>query len=195
MKSALKWPRSVTINDMPVEVRFMERADAEAMLAFAAGMAPHDLLFLQRDIRNPKVVAAWVEQIERGLIRSLLAVGADGVLGCAAIVRDELSWSPHVAEIRVLIAPEARRGGLGRLLAQDSVALAQSEGVEKLFVRMTPDQGGAMSVFEQMGFMPEALLRNHVREDGGETHDIAILALDLKRQSAKHAVYGVGTGD
>lgn len=195
MKSVPKWPHSVSINSVPVEIRFMERADAEAVLAFANNMPAHDLLFLHRDIRNPKVMSAWIEQIERGVIRSLLAVGPDGVLGCTAVVRDELSWSPHVAEIRVLIAPEARRGGLGRLLSQDSVTLAQSEGVEKLFVRMTPDQGGAMSVFEKMGFMPEALLRNHVREDGGETHDIAILALDVKRQRAQHAVYGVGAGD
>ena len=192
MNIASLWPKTAVVNDVPLTVRAMDRDDADAVLAFALSLPPHDLLFLQRDIRNPKVVAAWIEQIERGLIRSLLAVGPEGVCGCVAIVRDELSWSPHVAEIRVLIATDARGGGLGRLLAQDALALAQALAVEKVFVRMTPDQQGAITVFEDMGFRGEALLRDHVRDAGGQTHDIAILALNMVRQHAQYAAFGVG---
>ena len=192
MNAPIQWPRTVSVNDTPITIRLMDGSDAEAVLAFARNLPPHDLLFLQRDIRNPRVVAAWIEQIERGLIRSLLAIGPDGVIGCAAIVRDELSWSPHVAEIRILIAPDARGGGLGRALAQDSLAFTQSLGVEKVFVRMTPDQQGAIAVFEDMGFRGEALLRDHVRDAEGQAHDIAILALDLTRQHARYTAFGVG---
>lgn len=192
MNAPIQWPRTVSVNDAPITIRLMDGSDAEAVLAFARDLPPHDLLFLQRDIRNPRVVAAWIEQIERGLIRSLLAIGPDGVIGCAAIVRDELSWSPHVAEIRILIAPDARGGGLGRALAQDSLAFTQSLGVEKVFVRMTPDQQGAIAVFEDMGFRGEALLRDHVRDAEGQAHDIAILALDLTRQHARYTAFGVG---
>ena len=192
MNASIQWPRTLSVNDTPITIRLMDGNDAEAVLAFARDLPPHDLLFLQRDIRNPRVVAAWIEQIERGLIRSLLAVGPDGVIGCAAIVRDELSWSPHVAEIRILITPDVRGGGLGRALAQDSLAFTQSLGVEKVFVRMTPDQQGAIAVFEDMGFRGEALLRDHVRDAEGQAHDIAILALDLTRQHARYTAFGVG---
>jgi RimJ/RimL family protein N-acetyltransferase len=192
MNASIQWPRTVSVNDAPITIRLMDANDAEAVLAFARALPPHDLLFLQRDIRNPRVVAAWIEQIERGLIRSLLAIGPEGVIGCAAIVRDELSWSPHVAEIRILIAPDARGGGLGRALAQDSLAFTQSLGVEKVIVRMTPDQQGAIAVFEDMGFRGEALLRDHVRDAEGQAHDIAILALDLTRQHARYTAFGVG---
>ncbi len=192
MNASIQWPRTLSVNDTPITIRLMDGNDAEAVLAFARDLPPHDLLFLQRDIRNPRVVAAWIEQIERGLIRSLLAVGPDGVIGCAAIVRDELSWSPHVAEIRILITPDVRGGGLGRALAQDSLAFTQSLGVEKVFVRMTPDQQGAIAVFEDMGFRGEALLRDHVRDAEGQAHDIAILALDLARQHARYTAFGVG---
>lgn len=191
MNATPAWPRTVKSNGVPIEIRLMDRGDADAVLAFAQALPPHDLLFLQRDIRNPKVVSAWIEQIERGQIRSLLAIGPNGLLGCSAIIRDELSWSPHVAEIRALIAPDSRGAGLGRVLVQDSLAMARSLDVEKLFVRMTPDQGGAMAVFEDLGFVPEALLRDHVRDAAGETHDIAILALNMIRQRARWAAFGV----
>jgi L-amino acid N-acyltransferase YncA len=170
-----RYPRSIRCNSIDYDLRLMTAADAETAVAFAKTLPPHDLLFLQRDIRNPKVVAAWLEQIERGTITSMLAVADGRIHGCAAIVRDVLSWSPHVGEIRIVVSQSARGGGLGRLLAQDAFAFAVSSGVEKLIARMTPDQRGAIAVFEEMGFSAEALLRDHVRDSEGVKHDIVIL--------------------
>ncbi len=173
-----------------ITLRLMGPGDADAVLAFAAAMPQHDLLFLQRDIRNPRVVAAWIEQIAAGNIATALAVREDTVLGCAAIVRDGLSWSPHVGECRVVVSPDARGAGLGRELTQDALALSLSLGIEKLLARMTPDQHGAMAVFEELGFRPEAMFRDYVRDDDGATHDIVILSLDLNRHRAQLEAFG-----
>lgn len=187
-------PPFLAAHGSAVEIRPMDTGDAEAVLAFARRLPVHDLLFLQRDIRSDKVVAAWIEQIERGLIQSLLARVDGTVCGCAAVVRDELSWSPHVAEIRLLVAPDQRGEGIGTRLAQDAFALALGLGVEKIFVRMTPDQTGAIALFEEMGFHAEAMLRDHVRDVEGAKHDLAILSLDLLRQGGQHRAYGFGDG-
>jgi N-acetylglutamate synthase-like GNAT family acetyltransferase len=188
----LPWPRTVTIAGKPVTIRWMAAGDGPAVQRFAQSLPLHDLLFLQRDIRQPRVIEAWLQQIGGGQIRSLLALADDTIHGCTAIVRDEFSWSPHVAEIRVLTSPAMRGSGLGRLLAQDSLLAAQERGVEKVFVRLTPDQSAALAVFEDMGFHPEALLRDHVRDAEGQSHDIAIMALDLNRQNSRHEVFGMG---
>lgn len=185
--------RTFDIASGQVTLRPMQRSDAEAMRAFAETVPAHDLLFLQRDIRKAKVVDAWLDQIASGLISSMVAQdGAGAILGCTALVRDELSWSPHVGEIRIVISTQSRGGGLGRLLASECVQAARVGGVEKLFVRMTPDQQAAMRVFEDLGFQPEALLREHVRDADGRTHDILILALNLARQQAQQGVFGLG---
>jgi L-amino acid N-acyltransferase YncA len=116
---------------------------------------------------------------------------ADGKIhGCAAVVRDALSWSPHVGELRVVVSEAARSGGLGRLLVQEAFALAVSIGLEKLVARMTPDQRGAIAVFEEMGFSAEALLREYVRDADGVKHDIVILSLDVARHLAQRDAYG-----
>jgi len=101
-----------------------------------------------------------------------------------------LSWSPHVGEIRIVVGQSARGGGLGRLLAQDAFAFAVSTGVEKLIARMTPDQRGAIAVFEEMGFRAEALLRDYVRDAEGTKHDIVILSLEVERNRAQRDAYG-----
>lgn len=185
-----QYPRSIRCNNSDYELRLMTAGDADVAIEFAKALPSHDLLFMQRDIRNPKVVAAWLEQIERGAITSLLAIADGRIQGCAAIVRDALSWSPHVGEMRVVVSKSARGSGLGRLLAQDAFAFAVSTGVEKLIARMTPDQRGAIAVFEEMGFRAEALLRDFVLDGDGARHDIVILSLEVARNRAQREAYG-----
>lgn len=190
MNAIPTYPRRVRCGGSEFDLRLMAAGDEAAALAFAQQLPAHDLLFLQRDIRNPKVVAAWIEQISRGVITSVVAVAVGKIHGCAAIVRDDLSWSPHVAELRVVVSEDARGDGLGRLLVQDAFALAVSFGVEKIVARMTPDQRGAIAVFEEMGFTAEALLRDYVRDSAGVTHDIVMLSLAVSRHSQQRRAYG-----
>jgi len=190
------YPRTVALGgggDV-VELRFMHAGDEAAVLAFARELPAHDLLFLPRDITHPKVLAAWVSEIERGAMTTLLAFRGSEVLGCATIVRDPLSWSGHVAELRIVVARAARGNGLGRVLSTAAGELAVSTGVEKLVAHMTPDQIGAVTVFETMGYRAEALLRDHVKDDAGRKHDLVILSLDVERFRTRSAAYGL-TGE
>jgi L-amino acid N-acyltransferase YncA len=188
---ARTYPRTVRLGEDVVELRFMRAGDEAAVLAFARELPAHDLLFLPRDITQPKVLAAWVHEIERDAMTSLLAFRGGEVVGCATTVRDPLSWSPHVAELRVVVARAARGIGLGRLLSADAGELAVASGVEKLIAKLTPDQIGAVTVFETMGYKAEALLRDHVKDAGGIKHDLVILSLDVERFRTRAAAYGL----
>ena len=169
----------------------MGPADEALVLEFAQKLPAHDLLFLPRNISEPKVLAAWIKEIERGSIISLLAVKAGRVVGCGTIVRDPLSWSPHVGEIRNVVSPDVRGQGVGRALSQETFALALSAGLEKLLVQMTVDQTGAIAIFEGLGFKAEALLRDHVRDLAGKKHDIVVLAHNVAQVRAQMEAYGL----
>src|SRR6202521_2958296 len=146
------YPRRVVTEAGEIEFRLMSQVDESAVLDFARQLPVHDLLFLPRDISEPKVLAAWIKEIERGAITSLLAVKAGRVVGCGTLVRDPLSWSPHVGEIRNVVASDVRGQGVGRALTQEAFALALGAGLEKLVVQMTVDQTGAIAIFECLGF-------------------------------------------
>ncbi|GAC1582222.1 MAG: GNAT family N-acetyltransferase [Candidatus Elarobacter sp.] len=188
---ARAYPRTVTLGTTTTEIRFMRAGDEAGVLAFARELPAHDLLFLPRDITQPKVLAAWTNEIERGAMTSLLAFRGTVVVGCATIVRDPLSWSPHVAELRVVVARSVRGEGLGRVLSEDAGTLAIESGTEKLVAQMTPDQTGALTVFETMGYRAEALLRDHVKDARGVKHDLVILSLDVNHFRARAAAYGL----
>jgi RimJ/RimL family protein N-acetyltransferase len=185
------YPFRVATEAGEIEFRMMGPADEAAVLEFAQKLPVHDLLFLPRNISEPKVLAAWIKEIDRGSITSLLAVKSGTVVGCGTIVRDPLSWSPHVGEIRNVVSPDVRGQGVGRALSQETFALALGMGLEKLVVQMTVDQTGAIAVFEGLGFKAEALLHDHVRDVGGKKHDIVVLGHNVAQARAQLEAYGL----
>ncbi len=186
-----RYPRTLALDGDTVELRYMYAGDEAAVLAFAQDLPAHDLLFLPRDISHPKVLAAWVGDIDRGTLTTLLAWRGDTVVGCATLVRDPLSWSPHVGELRVVVAPSMRGKKLGRHLSEDCFGIAVTLGIEKMMAQMTIDQEGAIAVFESMGYRAEALLRDHVKDRDGKTHDIAILSHDVSGVASRIEAYGL----
>ncbi|UAB79340.1 GNAT family N-acetyltransferase [Erythrobacter sp. SCSIO 43205] len=170
---------TVCAGERTISLREITDGDRKSLLDFANRVPAHDLLFLNRDIRNSKVVDAWVDQSLGNQIYSLVAEEGGQIVGCVALVGDELGWSAHVTNLRLLVAPESRGVGVGRAMTQRCLSHAREQGVLKVSARMSPDQGGALHLFEELGFRPEALLRNEVKDLDGNFHDIAVMALGL----------------
>jgi RimJ/RimL family protein N-acetyltransferase len=191
MSGTRSYPRHVKTDAGDIEFRLMTRADEPAVLTFAQKLPTHDLLFLPRNISEPKVLSAWINEIERGDIVSLLALKDGLVVGCGTVVRDRHSWSPHVGEIRMVVSLDVRGQGVGRALSQETFALALGAGLERLCVQMTVDQRAAIALFESLGFKAEALLRDHVRDVDGKTHDIVVLGHNVAQFEAQMDAYGL----
>jgi L-amino acid N-acyltransferase YncA len=185
------YPRDAKIGNSQMTLSYMTPADRAPALSFARALPAHDILFLRRDITQPEAIDTWLNGIERGRITSVLAEHNGVVQGYATVDRGELSWSPHVAELRVLVSAEMRGKGLGRVLTQEAFAIALGLGIEKIVAQMTVDQKGAISVFQGMGFRPEALLRDHVKDREGRKHDLLILAHEVAKFQGQMDAYGI----
>ena len=53
------------------------------------------------------------------------------------------------------------------------------------------DQQAAIALFESLGFKAEALLRDHVRDVDGKTHDIVVLGHNIAQVQAQMEAYGL----
>lgn len=186
------YPRTMACDGGDVELRLLAPADTAAVLDFARRLPTHDLLFLPRDISQPRVVDAWMEATREGAMLTVIATRDGVLLGCATLVCDALSWSRHVGELRVLVDPALRGQGLGQQLTQEAFAIALESGLEKITAQMTVDQQGAMAVFEGLGFRPEALLAGQVKDRSGQAHDIVVLSHDVAASDARRQAYGLG---
>jgi L-amino acid N-acyltransferase YncA len=91
----------------------------------------------------------------------------------------------------MVVSLDVRGKGVGRALSQETFALALGAGLDKLTVQMTVDQRAAIALFESLGFQAEALLRDHVREVDGRTHDIVVLGHKVAQVRARMEAYGL----
>lgn len=162
-----------------VVLRLMVPADREAVHAFALELPSHDLMFLRRDITQIEQIDAWLAEIQTGDITTVLAERDGVLLGYSSVERSPWSWSRHVAELRVVVAADARGGGLGRLLTREAFRVAFHIGVEKMTAQMTTDQRGALNVFQRLGFENEALLRGQVKDRDGQKYDLILLRREV----------------
>ncbi|MBF6599529.1 MAG: GNAT family N-acetyltransferase [Dehalococcoidia bacterium] len=192
MSGTLTLPRAARLNDgTEVRLRLLRRSDRAALLAFTTSLPEHDLLFLRIDISDPDVIDVWLDNIDLGGIVTIVAERDGRVLGYGSLHMANAQWSRHVGELRVLIGEELRGKGLGRALTEAIFAQALEHGIEKMVAQMTVDQKGAIATFEELGFHPEALLRDHVRDRAGEKHDLLVYAHEVAAFQSQLDAYGV----
>jgi L-amino acid N-acyltransferase YncA len=191
-EEALKLPRTVKLKDgAGVSLRAMQRADKDAFVRFTSGLDDHDLLFLRTDITDPKVIDAWLDNIDAGRTVTVVADRAGEIVGYGALHMANATWSQHVGEIRVLAASNMRGLGLGQLLTEAVFAQALDRGIEKIVAQFTIDQKGAIATFEELGFKAEALLRDHVKDRTGQKHDLLVFSHDVANFASQLDAYGV----
>jgi RimJ/RimL family protein N-acetyltransferase len=183
-----QFPKTVRLPDGPeVEIRWMTAGDRDAILGFARSLPQEDLLFLRVDLTEPGVVDEWIRNVQAGLSTTLVAYGAEGLVGYATVHRNPAPWTRRVGEIRVNVSPHYRGKGLGRVLTAQIFDVARGLGLAKLVANMTSDQHGAQAAFRRLGFVPEAVLADYVEDRGGRLRDLVIMTYDIAGHSDRVA--------
>ena len=174
------YPQEVALPDgRKLELRLVGSDDRDAILAFARSLPEQDLLFLRVDITKPEAVDHWLANIEAGTTVSIIAFEGDKMAGYATVDRTPARWTRRVGELRLTVAHDYRGQGLGRHLSAKIFDIARKLGLKKLTANMTPDQRGAQSAFQRLGFVAEALLTDFVEDRKGDLHDLVMMTFDV----------------
>jgi len=184
-EAPLPLPAQIRLGDAVVDLRYLKPDDGDALLAFARRLSPGDLLFLRRDITTPEQVDNWLREAAEGLVTTILALHDEQIVGYATVASDGLTWTRHVRELRVMVAPRMRGKHLGRKLVEEAFAVARQQGARKMMAQMTVDQESAIAAFKRIGFQPEARLHGQVIDRQGGLHDLQIMSLNVDAFEAK----------
>lgn len=172
-----------------MEIRPIEIGDQDALTRFFERIPDSDRTFLKEDVADPAVVAAWARP---GAARAI-AVEDGEVLGSVAVVPLH-GWSSHVGEIRLVVDPGRRGEGIGRALARRAVIDALDMSLAKVVVEVIADQEALIGMFRALGFEPEALLADHVRDRSGELRDLMVLSHSVEPHFAAMSTAGIVDG-
>ncbi len=182
---ARRYPSRATLRGgKEIDMRLMGDEDKSRFLSFARSLATDDLLYLPWDITSEHIVDRWLENIAQHRTTTVLAIDNGDIIGEASLVHNEAGWTDHIGEIRVTVNSRIRGQGLGRFLAEEIFAIADSIGLERISARMTHDQNSARAVFESLGFHTVATLPGWVMDRSGRLRDLVVMAYDLRARGA-----------
>ncbi|HTP65725.1 MAG TPA: GNAT family protein [Geobacteraceae bacterium] len=178
---AQEYPKEVRVKDgSTVVLRLFEKDDADALFAFFARLPETSRLYLRHNVTDRAVIERWATELNYEKVYPVLAWKGKEVLANASLHKTFSGWMKHVGYIRIVTAPEYQRKGLASILANELFLHALKSGLEKIVAEMMDTQQGVKKVFEQLGFIQEAVLRGHVRDQRGIRHDLIIMTKDLE---------------
>lgn len=154
---------------MTLDVRRLEPADRPAWLRFVADVPRGDERFFKEDLGDLANFERWAH--EPGWF---VAVTGTDIAGAVAALPGR-GWSSHVAELRLIVGGSHRGRGVGRQLARRGLTAALELGCTHVYVEVVAEQAPLVSMFGSLGFRPEALLEDFVRDGAGDLHDLMLL--------------------
>jgi len=176
-----EYPKKVTLRGgEQVTLRPLVKEDKKKLIDFFSRVPLEDRMFLKEDVTDKNVIESWIKNINYERIIPIIAETEDGrIIGDATLHRKLFGWSRHVGEIRIVTDRDFRRKHLGFLLAKEIFHLAMSLKLEKVDAEMMENQHAAIKVFKALGFVKEAVLKNHVIDLNGNKHNLIIMSQNV----------------
>jgi RimJ/RimL family protein N-acetyltransferase len=171
------------------DLRRLTPEDRDVVAEFVASLPEGDRTFLKENV-DSETVDRWCSD-ERAA--RWIAFGEDGEPQAMLSITPGAMWSSHVGELRLVVGEGFRRQGLGRRLARYGLAEAVRFGLGKIVVEVVADKEADMAMFTSIGFDPEALLRDQIRDRDGNLRDLVLLSHEVDVRSASMDVLGLAS--
>ncbi len=163
-----------------VILRPMVQGDRDKLMDFFRRVTDEDRQFLRHDVLDPRVIASWVEHIDYTKVFPLLAEVGDKIVGDATLHMRHSGWKRHLGNVRVVVAKEYQRRGLGTLLINEIAELAIEFGLEKLVSEIYFNAPGALLAFKRAGFGVKAVFEDLVKDQFGNNADMIVMVCDVE---------------
>lgn len=163
-----------------VVVRELTIDDLESSVAFFRELPKEDRVYLRVDVTKRENVEQRIKRMKIENVHRLVAVAGDRIVADGALELEAEEWEQHMAELRLIVAHDFQRKGLGLLMARELFTLAASKNVEEVVARFMAPQKSARNVLEKLGFHQDTILHDYVRDIDGNKRDLVLMRCDLK---------------
>lgn len=177
----------VTLSDgTPVWLRPMVAEDCPALRGLFATATEADCRYLRDDVRDPAVAQQWCEHVDYGRVLPWTAFLEERAIGQASL---HFGCGPerHCARIRLFVAPDFRRRGLGARLIEALIDVARQRGLHQLMAEIVSDQAWLIRASLHRGFALCHTLPDAFMFPDGSTEGVTVLRLDLRSSGADAA--------
>lgn len=171
------YPFTENVNGRQIAFRMMTPDDGDLVMTFARSLPAESHMFTRWDITHESGIKEWIRNLKMGRTKTVLALDGDALVGYGSLHHNQLFWTRHHGELRVMVGEEARGEGLGRLLVRELFHIGQELELTRFVVHIASDQPRVRHMFEELGFHAEALLADWLMDRQGATSDLIIMSL------------------
>jgi ribosomal protein S18 acetylase RimI-like enzyme len=163
-----------------VVIRSLTIDDLDKLMNFYNSLPIDDRKYLRIDVTNRSVVEDRIKAIDSGDVARIVALHDDKIIADGALELTREEWRKHQGELRVIIAKDFQRKGLGMIMVRELYFLAVEKNVELAVVKMMRPQVGAQRIFRKLGFMEEHLFPDYVVDGVGKKQDLIVMTCNIK---------------
>jgi len=162
-------------------IRPMKDSDFEESFAFFQALPSEDRAFLRVDVTKRRLVKKRTTDIATGKVKRIVAEIDGKIVADGALELTGHGWKQHVGELRLIVARDHQRMGLGMFMARELYQIASAERLEEIVVRMMRPQYAAHSIMRRLGFRDQTLLPEYVRDRDGKLQDLILMRCHLEQ--------------
>ncbi len=163
-----------------VLIRPMTKDDVDRSFEFFQALPMEERAYLRVDVTKRWVVKERITSMEMGGVKRIVALVDDKIVADGSIEIAGHTWKKHMGELRLIVAKPFQRKGLGMLMARELFAIAASEKLEEIVVKMMRPQVAARGIFRKLGFREEIMLPEYVKDLSGRRQDLIVMRCDLE---------------
>jgi acetyltransferase len=179
-KEDLIFRQVVTLKDgARVLLRPLTPEDRKSLMDLFLPVPPEEARYMRHDINDPEVISKWANEIDYDRVFPIVAVVGDRVVGISTL---HFNTGParHRAEIRIFLAKDFRRRGLGARLVQALVEIAKRRSLYILEVQIVSNQVEVIKSMQKIGFEQKTVFEDYFILPDGELKDITHMILRLR---------------
>jgi L-amino acid N-acyltransferase YncA len=171
----------ITLQDgLRVVLRPLTPKDKDALVALFASLPSEETQYFRSNVSNPGLVASWAEKVDYSRIFPLVAVVGDRIVGNSTLHLGS-GYTRHVAEVRLFLARDFRRRGIGSAMLKALIDISRRLGLSQLLAEIVENQPQVVHAFEHVGFERQCTFKDMFMTPEGDTLDMIVLANFLKR--------------
>jgi L-amino acid N-acyltransferase YncA len=169
----LKDGTKVTIRNLTIE-------DLDRLMDFYRSLPEEDVKYLRVDVTDINIVKQRIEAAESANIFRIIALQDDSIVADGALELTAEEWRKHQGELRVIVADEFRRKGVGMIIMRELYFLAIEKKVEKVVAKMMKPQVAARTICKKLGFHEELVIPDYVKDQSGKSQDLVIMTCNIQ---------------
>jgi len=165
-----------------VLLRPMIAEDRQRLMEFYSAVSDDDLRYFRHYVKDPALIQEWCDHLDYGKVLPILALAKDRVVGSASLHFYE-GPKRHVGEVRLFLAKDYRKRGLGMKMIRALTDLARKHGLSILMAEIIADMTKFVKAFEQLGFKSMCTLDDYFMFPDGDSCDVVLMMMSLRSKT------------